>query len=77
MSNTLTSSQRFNWSPASENLLIDLILGECRRGKRAANGIKKEAWKAIQTKFNERRQPKVELSQLKTKYSQVKTLFIE
>ncbi len=71
-----TAFQRFCWSTASENQLIDLILIQCRRGKRASNGLKKEAWKAIQAKFNEERSPAVELLQLKTKYFVVRTILL-
>lgn len=71
-----SSSQRFGWSTASENQLINLILIQCRRGKRASNGLKKEAWKAIQVKFNEEMSTAVDILQLKTKYFMVKAILL-
>ena len=49
---TLSSSKKVFWKPLMERKFLDLLHEQVALGRKAEGGFKKEAWTAIERKFN-------------------------
>ena len=56
------------WSKEMERKLIDLLLEQIQLGRKGEGGFKKEAWMAIQRKFNEEMKMNLGKDNFKNKY---------
>lgn len=63
---------RAQWSEEAEKSLIDILVNEVRRGKRAENGFKKDSWTLATNVLNEKYGLGLSLTQVKNKINMIK-----
>jgi hypothetical protein len=69
---TDNTSLRAKWSVGEEKLLIDTLIAEVRRGKRADSSFKVTSFALVQQRINAIYQTTYELQRVRNKYSALK-----
>lgn len=62
---------RAKWSEPEEKTLIDTLIAEVRRGRRAESGFKASSFVLVQEEIQQRHNTILEIQQIKNKYSAV------
>ena len=65
---TLEKNAKVVWSKEMERKSIDFLLEQIQLGRKGEGGFKKEAWMAIQRKFNEEMKMNLGKDNFKNKY---------
>lgn len=68
-------STRANWTLEQDECLIDVLLEQVRKGRRADSGFKKEAWTAAVAAVNKRFGLHYSAQQVKSRQAQVSTTY--
>lgn len=75
-----SGGDRAKWSEPEEKTMIDILIAEVRRGRRAESGFKASSFVLVQEEIQQRYSTILDIQQIKNKYSVVgsfKSFFTE